>query len=234
MTTSEESSNDDELDDEKEVLLGDMQLSNDQMNYLFSSDTNKRLALGSPFIRWPHATVFYEWDKLVDRKSRETVTEAMNYIQNVSCVRFKIKDDSSEHYVLIRAGTGCNSKVGMRKYKKQDLVIDEFCTKGTIIHELLHCLGFLHMHMSPERDDYITLNWPNIKEDFKNNFKQYMAHVSMFDTKYDLDSITHYSGQAYAKDKRAPTIIPKQPAPNMGQRKGSSVKDESYLSSHKT
>lgn len=33
---------------------------------------------------------------------------------------------------------------------------------GTIIHEFLHCLGFVHQHCSPERDMFINLLWRNI------------------------------------------------------------------------
>ena len=96
------------------------------------------------------------------------------------------------------------------------------CSKGSVIHELLHCLGFLHMHTASNRDEYITINWQNIKSDAKLNFKQFAAHVSMFKTEYDYDSITHYSSVAFAKDKSLPTITAKKPAPNMGQRKGKS------------
>lgn len=73
---------------------------------------------------------------------------------------------------------------------------------------------------SNNRDEYIEINWKNIKEDAKLNFKKFAARVSMFNTEYDFDSITHYSSSAFAKDKKVPTIIAKKAAPNMGQRKG--------------
>lgn len=206
---------------ENEVLVGDMILSDDQLNYLYSKDSNKRLGLASPFTRWPNATVFYDMDKSVDQKGKEVVIAAMKYIQNVSCVRFKLKDETTQHYVLIKSGQACSSKVGLRRGGPQLMIIDgNLCSKGSVIHELLHSLGFLHMHTANNRDQFIKVNWKNIKEESKINFKQFIAHVSMFKTEYDYDSITHYSSNAFAKDKKLQTITAKKPAPNMGQRKG--------------
>lgn len=78
------------------------------------------------------------------------------------------------------------------------------------------CAFFQHS----ERDDFISLNWSNIRENAKFNFKQFKAHVSMFDTPYDYDSIMHYSPTAFAVDRSKPTIIPRFPASRMGQREG--------------
>lgn len=231
---SDEGVNDDKSS-ENEVMVGDMILSDDQMSYLYSTESSKRLGLASPFTRWPNATVFYELDKSLDQKGKEVVIAAMRYIQVVSCVRFKLRDETIKHYVLIKEGKACNSKVGMRRGKgPQQMIIDgNLCSKGSVVHELLHCLGFLHMHTANDRDEYITINWKNIRDDAKLNFKPFVAHVSMFDTAYDYDSITHYSDVAFAKDKNLPTITPKKPAPKMGQRKGRNG-DESYLCNHKT
>lgn len=210
-------------DDENTTIVGDMLLTNDQLNYLYSTDSeSQRLALGNPFLRWPNANVYYKIDNSLDEKVREMVEEAMSTIQDVSCVRFiDVKDEKTKHYVLIKKGNACSSKIGMRRSGPQQMIIDgNLCTKGSVIHELLHCLGFLHMHTANERDEYININWNNIRDDAKLNFKQFVAHVSMFSTEYDYDSITHYSSIAFAKNKSIPTIIAKKSAPNMGQRKG--------------
>lgn len=231
----EEAANDEDASKwgENEVVVGDMILSDDQLNYLYSSDNDQRLGLANPFFYWPDAIVFYDVDKSLDQKGHELLVAAMNYIENVSCVRFKVKDRTTRHYVLIKRGKACSSKVGLRREGAQQMIIDgNLCSKGSIIHELLHALGFLHMHTANNRDDFVKINWSNIKDSAKVNFKHFVALVSMFDTEYDYDSITHYSDIAFAKDKTIPTIIPKQPAPNMGQRKGE--KNESYLGDDKT
>lgn len=227
----DEGINDEDSNGSKEVLVGDMFLSDEQMRYLYSTDSNKRLGLASPFTRWPNGVVKYALDKSLDKKAKGVIFSAIEYIQNVSCVRFQVKDEKTKHYVLIKSGKACSSKVGMRREGPQPMIIDgKLCSKGSVIHEFLHCLGFLHMHTANNRDAYIKVNWRNIRDDAKLNFKQFVAHVSMFKTEYDYDSITHYSNIAFAKDKSKPTIEAKKPAPNMGQRKGRKANERWILS----
>lgn len=74
--------------------------------------------------------------------------------------------------------------------------------------------------LSSERDNFLKVNWNNIKEAAWFNFKQFSAHVSMFSTPYDYGSIMHYSPTAFAIDRTVPTLVPILPAHNMGQREG--------------
>ena len=61
----------------------------------------------------------------------------------------------------------CYSPVG-RQYRKrgmQELSIGEGCnSKGIIMHELMHALGFWHEQARSDRDDYLEVLWENIKK----------------------------------------------------------------------
>lgn len=78
----------------------------------------------------------------------------------------------------------------------------------------------MYIFLCSERDNFLKVDWSNIKDNAKFNFKQFIAHVSMFSTPYDYNSILHYSSKAFAKDKSKPTLIPLQKALHMGQREG--------------
>jgi hypothetical protein len=70
------------------------------------------------------------------------------------------------------------------------------CTnkKGVVMHEILHTLGFHHMHTHTSRDQYIKLYPRNIKN-FNTNQNYFLndaSRVSSFNTPYDFFSIMHY------------------------------------------
>lgn len=68
--------------------------------------------------------------------------------------------------------------------------------RGTIIHELIHSLGYDHMHSHSDRDHFIEIKWNNIKPDVVDNFdKVDPDRFSNFGTTYDLYSLMHYDSK---------------------------------------
>jgi hypothetical protein len=84
----------------------------------------------------------------------------------------------------------CWSYLGRRKSSDaQDLSLGlPGCTsQATIIHELLHAVGFAHEQKRPDRDQFVTINWANIKSDAVNNFEIHStSDVNTFNRPYDL------------------------------------------------
>lgn len=178
------------------VIIGDMLLTRDQFNYLYKQDPNKRVSHTDRNRKWPKGIVpikFKEGD--FDEEMKDKVRFAMEYIMNVSCIKFKTDFDEKKfpNYVIVRYREGsCSSQVGNRQNGSQSLNLHERCGKGNIIHELMHTLGFMHMHTAPERDNYVKIVEKNIRPETIRNFEKTLAPVSMYNTVYDYSSIMHY------------------------------------------
>jgi hypothetical protein len=75
----------------------------------------------------------------------------------------------------------CPSKLFFLKPKEEDEKKTNFFS---IFTAHLH-FPFSLPTLSSDRDNYIKVNWSNIKDKAVFNFKQFVAHVSMFETPYD-------------------------------------------------
>lgn len=113
-------------------------------------------------------------------------------------------------YLYISKGTsrGCWSYVG-KTGGMQDVNIGDDCyTAYVILHELLHALGFFHMHNHWERDRKIVVNYDNIIPDARATFaKEKTRDRYLFNTPYDMVSIMHYHSWAHSSGQRVMTSI---------------------------
>ena len=71
---------------------------------------------------------------------------------------------------------------------------------GIVMHELMHAAGFWHEQSRADRDDYITINWSNIRKGMEYNFLKYdLRKIDHLGAKYDTCSVMHYGAYAFAK-----------------------------------
>jgi len=110
--------------------------------------------------------------------------------------------------------TGCSSYVGRwgdttwRGTGAQGISLGQGCLyMHTMIHEIMHALGWTHEQNRPDRDDFVTIQWDNISPQMKSNFNAEKGG-KIFGTKYDPMSVMQYSSSAFSINGR-PTIVSK-------------------------
>lgn len=216
---------------------GDMVLTEEQRKAVESDESSNRNGLRDVTKHWPKGTVVYYIVKDdFDEKHIQMIKDAISEIANKSCIKFHKRKTKDEHAVIIQGSEhGCFSHVGYIKPSnessseedlRQVLNLAKGCFKhGTIIHEMLHTIGFHHMQSTYNRDDFVTILWENIIPGHEHNFEKHSNKtINDYGVPYDYSSVMHYSEKAFSKNGNN-TIIPKQPDVVIGQRNGLSKDD---------
>ncbi|KAM4521752.1 low choriolytic enzyme-like [Odontesthes bonariensis] len=177
---------------------------------------------------WPKSSngevqIPFTISKDYDNGERTTILTAMKDFEPKTCIRF-IPRTSQRVYLNIEPKFGCFSLLG-HTGDKQLVSLQRFgcVVHGIIQHELMHALGFYHEHTRSDRDQYVKINWDNIKEYYLKNFKK--MDTDNLGTHYDYSSVMQYERTAFGKDgKETITPIPDNSV-HIGQRKSLSDTD---------
>tara|TARA_R110000751_G_scaffold260903_1_gene360286 strand:+ start:373 stop:1209 length:837 start_codon:yes stop_codon:yes gene_type:complete len=158
---------------------------------------------------------------------RSQIVNAIYYINSTTNLNI-IPRSNEVDYVYFSKAAGCSSWVG-KQGGRQNINIGN-CSYGSIIHEILHASGFYHEQSRTDRENYISIEFKNVKEKSKHNFKRYLdrGYTGYDISDYDYNSIMHYRDKAFSKNGKN-TINLKIPPANsstiIGQRIGMSQSD---------
>ncbi|XP_046656133.1 hatching enzyme 1.2-like [Daphnia pulicaria] len=116
----------------------------------------------------------------------------------ISCIRFVPRTIQSDYIKINKFDTtdlSCSS-TGLGFYKGLEahhITLSTSCYQykpGTVIHELMHRIGFAHEHNRPDRDTYVNILWDKIIE--KDRRQYAITQGSSLIYRYDYGSVMHY------------------------------------------
>merc|ERR1719450_519116 len=185
-------------------------------NALFDAATRKR--------HWSR-TIPYAIERAHEQTLAKPIAAAVaEYTRQLNgCIRWKkyssrqaIRARKIKNYIIFFIGKGCYSMIGQIG-GEQKISLGAGCTpRGTVMHEMMHALGFYHEQSRLDRDRYITIYNQNIIAGMGFNFKKYNAgRASTLGEPYDIQSIMHYPPKAFSKNGRV-TIVSKQGVKKFG------------------
>ncbi|KAK6745085.1 hypothetical protein RB195_011661 [Necator americanus] len=159
----------------------------------FVEDNNKlgRNAIRQAYRRWPNGEIPYTLSSQYGAYSRSVIAKAMQEYHDKTCVRF-VPRDVSRHvdYIYIHPDDGCYSLVG-KTGGRQPLSLDSGCIQvGTIVHELMHAVGFFHEQSRQDRDEYIEIVWRNVQNGADDQFEKTPAMTIIGDVAFGRCSLT--------------------------------------------
>lgn len=165
-------------------------------------------------ITWPVKRIPYAFSNIIEFgfDSRDHITHTLNRMQESlsvngkRCVEFVPREKNEKDYILFYDGGDCSSSIGYQTGKNRISLARGCRAPGTVMHEMLHRLGFDHEHSRYDRDQYIKINEANAKN--KHNFaiNLFSSERMSEKTPYDFYSITHYNSDSMQIDPEVPTI----------------------------
>ncbi|RCN39394.1 astacin [Ancylostoma caninum] len=174
---------------------------------------------------WPNARIPYAISPHYTPHERALLARAVKQYHEKTCIRFVPRSGGEPDYLFIGKVDGCFSEVG-RTSGVQVLSLDNGCMEyATIIHEMMHVVGFYHEHERWDRDNFIDIIWQNIDRGALDQFgKVDLSKTSYYGQPYDYKSILHYDSLAFSKNG-FPTMLPKQKSATIGNAKDFSEVD---------
>lgn len=189
------------VNDHGEVIEGDILVTEPLRNVLKAGKSRAKRDIVSDMVkRWPDGVVPYKLDSSLNKEALKAVRKAIREFHKRTCVKFIPRTDEHD-YVEFQGNYGCFSAIG-RQGGQQRISVGEGCEyKGTVMHEMMHALGFFHEQSRTDRDNYIMVLWWNIEPGFEKNFDSYGPdRVVSAEEPYDFDSLMHYDNQAFSKN----------------------------------
>lgn len=159
--------------------------------------------------RWPNGVVPYKIEGDFDHMELFIIQAAMVEYHRRTCIRFVPYSGESDFVSIWNDFSGCWSAVGRIGGEQKINLQTPGCLRrrGTVIHELMHALGFLHEQSRKERDEHVVIKYENIRVQALRNFRK-VDSTEAFGVPYDFDSVMHYSARAFSRNGE-PTIVPK-------------------------
>jgi len=200
------------------------------------SSTRVFVGTGNEY-KWPNGIVPYVMDGLTSAQEA-IVKGGVDEVNSKTCVNVKPRTNENAYVRITSQNSGCwASQLGYggeyeHRLNLQDNSEGTCMLKGTVVHEILHILGFDHEQTRPDRDQYIDIKWDNIITQYSSQFYKnadpsntnakacsgetgdeqdncYSGNVAeTFGVQYDYGSVMHYGQYAFSNNYPAITIEP--------------------------
>jgi len=176
--------------------------------------------------RWKGGVIPFEIDESIPNQKR--ILDAISHYHELTNIKLIPRTTENDFVYFKNNGSdGCSSFVG-RQGGRQVINVPDWCGKGSLVHEIMHALGFYHEQSRPGRRKFIKVKWSNIK--FSAWFNFFLHPFAKGYGTFDFDSLMLYpSYNSFAKDPNLPTMTKRDGSTFSAQRSGLSSGDLSAL-----
>lgn len=189
----------------KEPNIKDVPFTNFSISNLMAKNNNLEAAVGTnPSLGTTWAMVRYTYASNLTADRKLIVQQAIAHWESRTNVRFynatgqPTKDPTygfNYPYVEFTNSTVNNSNVG-RQGGKQIINLAAYQPLYVAIHEIGHAIGFFHEQCAYNRDNFMTVNYSNIRPEKRFNFDKVTSNYSIIGS-LDFNSVMIYESYVY-------------------------------------
>ena len=204
------------IDNEYDMALNDYNYADEWNETILGPRESSRRILGAVGLGvnlWKDNTVKYKFSSYLPGFTKKLVRNAMREIELNTCVRFQEKPDAILRYLSIEpSAEKCEANIGAPAHGIHIIRLSESnaqrtigCIYPTVVHELLHALGFSHTQTRSDRDKFVTIIWSRIPWYNRKDFSKQTTSWFPKDPKakeYDYKSVMHYSRNQFSVNGR--------------------------------
>ncbi len=191
-----------------EFWMGDIRFTQKQVDILNAS---RGAGLADLAQRWDFNMVPFVINANLPNRAR--VTQAIARLEANTNVRFVPREDEDNYieFVQVAAENNCSSSLGMIG-GRQEIRLENDCTRGNVMHEIGHALGLFHEHNRADRDGFVVITPANMLpganlqyirydnrglngfDDGPFDFNSIMMYGSLFNSRNTLPTMTRIGG----------------------------------------
>ncbi|VTR29015.1 M12 family metallopeptidase [Sphingobacterium thalpophilum] len=191
----------------------DFYLSQQQFNKLLASKDSTRnargLTIGDMGLRWPNSTIPYTISATFVEPTR--IQTAINLINTQTHIKLVPRNGQGDYVEFVSiAGSTSYSALG-KAGNKQRIEISDGANYGTIIHEIFHAAGIMHEHQRSDINQYLEINFSNIKPDWQDQYKTRSGTIIGGFNRYSIMNYGSFANSTVAYDSSIPVMRYKTP-----------------------
>ncbi len=190
------------MDRDSTFFLGDIIFSKEQVE-LMNAPQPKAVVV-EPYVQyWQNKTIKYFISPGFTTAEVQYILDGLSILEQEVCLDFVPSLTMSTTPCIVFAyNTEKNaSPIGMNSSKRNTIYLSSGgFTRSTVIHEVMHSLGFFHEQSRNDRDNYVIVYRENVEDGHWHNFQKVVDQglEAMNLSPFDFDSIMIYDSNAFA------------------------------------